>query len=919
MADFPPFAFTTQESWYGELSFKSAEDGSAVPLTGRQFEMHITPASSGAQLVPPVVILTMEEGRGLSLKAGDPGTIVFRVPRTVANAFPRGDYTGDVLEVVGGERYLFMPVRITYAEPSGLRSYLSRFLGVGVSFASRQQPIYTPLAVPGREGRPGATILRGTVPPVPADGKDGDFFIEDRTASGQGRRMWGPKAGGQWPGTPWNIQVARYTDVPGLTEALDVIEFPNLAAAQAATIPASKAFVRLAGAATAGDRGAGLYRRLTTGPSNGVWFASADGALWELAETYVSLQQGGAVDDGLTPADTAFARVRSTARTIRLPRTVSGRYRFTESPGFTERTLDPDPDVALAGPVNFDPTLRTRHPIRLHEEREGDGGAIDRYDYWFMPEWGDLPARKKVWLSGGDVDTSTVEAIDCSTALAFRKVFANTSDDWIADTVTAGAADYVPFGLTTDGNWHAGFLPVRGGDELFATFDPGQYVRGVFVRTTNGYHVFKAGDTGLAAFSTKIIGQPQETIENVGWFDVDINPAWQTNFAEYGLRLVDSRRIDILLNGTEVFRRRLTGEVIEAGFGALFDRSGVATVRSLSRVRTRQAVGVRPLNLLIVGDSRLAHLHGSADFWIKDALDGSLGILVQSIDNRAVPGETSGEQLARLQAQGFQNSNNPNITANCLVIGVGTNDGQTLTPVSTMVANVRAKITLAKNNFIPVVLVGFDLWYAKGTGPAETGVTTYASNLSAPYRSALRRLAGETGVRYVDLSKHNAMYRSLVNADDRITDPRARDRLHHTAYAYRVNAVAIAQAITAEVAPRMTQKVNDAPFPLVGPFNCLRNGWTATTAPPTYSISEDGFLTARMTLDAGSGAVKANGTAIFQVPPNLLPSAAGGAVRLTGWNENGFVRLVLDGSGRLLVFDMGGSSLLAFTLTYRLH
>ena len=70
------------------------------------------------------------------------------------------------------------------------------------------------------EGRPGATILRGTVPPVPADGKDGDYYIEDRTASGQGRRMWGPKAGGAWLGTPWNIQVARYTDVPGLPEAI---------------------------------------------------------------------------------------------------------------------------------------------------------------------------------------------------------------------------------------------------------------------------------------------------------------------------------------------------------------------------------------------------------------------------------------------------------------------------------------------------------------------------------------------------------------------------------------------------------------------------------------------------------------------------------------------------------------------------
>ncbi|QIJ76183.1 hypothetical protein GU700_17240 [Methylobacterium sp. NI91] len=215
MADFPPFAFTTQESWYGELSFKAAEDGSPVSLAGRQFEMHITPAASGASLVAPVLVLTMEEGRGLTLKQGDPSTLVFRVPKATANTFPRQEYTADVLEVVSGDRYLFMPVRITYAEPSGLRSFLTRFLGVSVSFAARQQPIYTPLAVPGREGKPGATIITSTVPPVPADGKDGDFYIEDRSASNQGRRMWGPKSGGQWPGTPWVIQVARIADVPG--------------------------------------------------------------------------------------------------------------------------------------------------------------------------------------------------------------------------------------------------------------------------------------------------------------------------------------------------------------------------------------------------------------------------------------------------------------------------------------------------------------------------------------------------------------------------------------------------------------------------------------------------------------------------------------------------------------------------------
>jgi hypothetical protein len=219
VAEFPPFAFTTQEDWYGELTFRSADDESAVSLSGRQFVMLITPAQSGASLVEPVYVLTMAQGGGLSLKEGDPSTLLFRISREITRGFARGTYTGDVLEVVGDSRYLFMPVRIDYAEPSALRAYLSRFLGVKVSFASRQQPIYTPLAIPGRQGAPGATIINGTVAPVPAIGRDGDFFIEDRGA-GRGRRMYGPKAGGAWPGTAWNIQVAGLGDVPGLNPAL---------------------------------------------------------------------------------------------------------------------------------------------------------------------------------------------------------------------------------------------------------------------------------------------------------------------------------------------------------------------------------------------------------------------------------------------------------------------------------------------------------------------------------------------------------------------------------------------------------------------------------------------------------------------------------------------------------------------------
>ncbi|MCJ2009181.1 hypothetical protein [Methylobacterium sp. J-092] len=221
MAEPPSFAFTSQEDWYAELVFNSADDGSALPLDGRSFEMPITTAAlSTSALLVPVVTLTTNAGGGLSLKVGASNTLILRVSRDFARTFPRGEYTADILEVIGPERRLFMPVRVQYYDPSAFRSFLSRFLGVAVSFSARVQPVISPVALTGREGRPGATIITGLVPPVPSDGRDDDFWIEDRTATGRGRRMYGPKAGGVWPGTPWIIQVAAIGDVPGLTDAL---------------------------------------------------------------------------------------------------------------------------------------------------------------------------------------------------------------------------------------------------------------------------------------------------------------------------------------------------------------------------------------------------------------------------------------------------------------------------------------------------------------------------------------------------------------------------------------------------------------------------------------------------------------------------------------------------------------------------
>ena len=67
----------------------------------------------------------------------------------------------------------------------------------------------------------GNTIYNGTIIPADTLGKDGDFYIYDRTASSQGRLMYGPKTNGAWGTAPWNIQITGIADVPGLQDSLN--------------------------------------------------------------------------------------------------------------------------------------------------------------------------------------------------------------------------------------------------------------------------------------------------------------------------------------------------------------------------------------------------------------------------------------------------------------------------------------------------------------------------------------------------------------------------------------------------------------------------------------------------------------------------------------------------------------------------
>ena len=215
MAGLPQFPISTQTDPYWEIPMYDAER-KPLSIEGRVFEAWITPALTKQGVAEPVKeikVLTFQDGLRLVPPTDGSGdqtvknTLVHQVSRAFAQAnFPRGELTADLLEVVDGARRLFAPVRLFYADPAQIREFVAD--RAGITFGQGRQPIVTPVAIAGRVGARGNTVLAGTVPPTAADGEDGDFFIEDRSALGRGRWMWGAKADGVWPSPPWRIEAA---------------------------------------------------------------------------------------------------------------------------------------------------------------------------------------------------------------------------------------------------------------------------------------------------------------------------------------------------------------------------------------------------------------------------------------------------------------------------------------------------------------------------------------------------------------------------------------------------------------------------------------------------------------------------------------------------------------------------------------
>ena len=399
---------------------------------------------------------------------------------------------------------------------------------------------------------------------------------------------------------------------------------------------------------------------------------------------------------------------------------------------------------------------------------------------------------------------------------------------------------------------------------------------------------------GIITFKS-LAGAPATVSSGITWEGKGDHLSWLPSNSEWTLRLYDLRTWSVLLNGREVIPPQTlpTGHFIDlVGFGYAYDGANVTPlVRYGTKVVNRHASGRGMLDIVFVGDSTTASIHGDYPTLLRDYIDASFGIKLARIRNYAQDGATSAVQLATLTSNGV-------VGATDVVINLGTNDVQNPAgagDLAACLANMASIIDYCQAANKRVTGVIFPTWYPK-TLAGNKGVTTFNYDLSALYRSAYRNLFAKKGCQIVDL---NLELRSALGSDlsNNAIDPALRDNIHPTPRRAAAIAWAVARKLTG-YAPRKSRSLQSTSLPA----GILLNGWTVVGG-AEIGMTGDALVNLSGRIDGGT---KTDGTQIIRLPASVVPRIQ--QVFRVRTDSGAAATLILATTGIGTIFGMGSDA-----------
>ncbi len=553
----------------------------------------------------------------------------------------------------------------------------------------------------------------------------------------------------------------------------------------------------------------------------------------------VSLQMYGAKDDwnGTTGTNCATAIANIVADfpngcRIRAPRTVggSGIYYINGSAGSADMSkyvLDTDPDVSFwhvgTNTHLIGPGLRTTRSVSIYRATLG-------YTYYLSATpYGDVAGKPYV-LSAADGEAPIVERIITSATNTMQFKAVSFSTGALTDAAASTDGNFANFGNISGTGFTVGSVAIRPGQEVHAQITlPSNFGKVcAYVETEGGWVIF-AQDAITGGVITRYVFLEGFAIQstNIGSPFSDA-PAYNLAVATLGIKVHGVRSFSVLLNHVEVARmdeQNLTSDILRAGWGAgQVSNTNPAYISHPSRIRNNRTYGMRPLKVVIAGDSTSDKVNPfSMVNHMRRTASGVGGIQFKLIRNQAIAGQTALQQRDIINATDYQALGG----FDYMLVDVGINDiggGSTATDFITAIVDIINRC--ATFNIIPLIGIPAMFYDQASAAPyGQTGQGTANADRGAPYRLPLLRKLAELNVQAVILPIQDMgaiLPSSLANPD---LNPVVQDNVHQSNWGGELKGMAWAKALIGYMYARVRKDIA---------YRTIKASWIPAAIQATY-------------------------------------------------------------------------------------
>lgn len=482
--------------------------------------------------------------------------------------------------------------------------------------------------------------------------------------------------------------------------------------------------------------------------------------------------------------------------------------------------------------------------------------------------------EKTRFLDNGDFDDAVVEPVDCRRDLEHENV-AWPAASGHQPAVPAVTANSVRMTALTPGVFGVSYARAEPGTDLSAVptdAAPGTVPLFIGLRLVDGGLVGAAITPGNAAVLAPVIVRngvrtplPPQAV-----------PAGETHSSYWldrsllTLRLHTRRSFSLLANGVEVYFCPETGSDIDsAGFG---NAGGSSLAWShWTRTRHQRATGHGFKTGIVFGDSISAP--GGPGRWpeyFRQAVEFSTGVRLLRLDNYAVGGQASPQQLALMRTVKLNGYD-------FALILIGTNNIQGQSGVAGYVADLNAMLDccLAANPRMTVVLGVPPLFYTRAQAEAfgGQGQDSQHYDRGAAYRAALLEVAAARRVK-VALGTLEELGPVVANLLQTPKDPVVSDNIHGGAMMNRLLGYAFAKAYLGAINPVPSQAVASTPVPAAWTTRqaACTSPAPATGGPVAYRIAADGKISFSGYVRLTGTPARGTATPVLTLPMSFRPA-----------------------------------------------